>query len=98
MVKFKGKYLKRLIDDLDNINDFLFSNEVIFKAFFGIENYDMEKLYKIALEYNSISKRMYDDEYFVNQYGNKFFSYSDAIKIGEIRERIEQNKSINERM
>lgn len=79
------------------INDFLFSNEVIFKAFFGIENYDMEKLYKIALEYNSISKRMYDDEYFVNQYGNKFFSYSDAIKIGEIRERIEQNKSINER-
>jgi len=78
------------------INDFLFSNNIIFKAFFSSEEYNPEKLIKIASEYNEINDRIYDDDYFVTQYGNKFFSYKDAIKIGEVRERIAQDKSIND--
>lgn len=80
-----------------HINDFLFSNEIIFKAFFGNEEYDVTKLEQLATEFNKINEQQYDDDYFVNNYGDKFFSHNDAIKIGEIRERIQRDKSLNKR-
>lgn len=94
-----GSVTKWELSDFDTfyINDFLFSNEIIFRAFFGSEQYNIVKLNKIALEYTRISKILYADTYFVTQYGNKFFSYNDALKIGDIRERIQKNKSINDR-
>ena len=79
------------------INDFLFSNEIIFKAFFGNEAYDPDKLDELSVEYNQINERREDDDYFSTNYGDKFFSYNDALKIGEIRERIEKSISLNDR-
>jgi adenine-specific DNA-methyltransferase len=83
--------------DTFHINDFLYSNEIVFKAFFGNEEYNPEKLDKLAAEYNQINERRDDDDYFVTQYGDKFFSHNDAIKIGEIRERIQRDTSLNDR-
>ncbi|HGH0800003.1 TPA: DNA adenine methylase, partial [Staphylococcus pseudintermedius] len=47
--------------------------------------------------YNKIKKREYDDTYLEDNYGSRFFSNFDAMRIGEIRERIEKNTEINER-
>ncbi len=93
-----GVVTKNLLNNYSKfiLNDFLYSNNLIYKAFFGKENYCLMKLYDIKEEYQSISD-FTDDDYFQKNYGGKFFSLNDARLIGEIRNRIEQNKFINER-
>lgn len=79
------------------LNDFLFSNEVIFNAFFGMEKFDTDNLLECREELQNIRERAVDDEYFSKGYGGRYFSKRDAEIIGEIRARIEQNKSLNKR-
>ena len=71
------------------INDFLYSNEVIYKAFFDNEPYDIDKLGKIKSRFNDIKADTLRENYCSKWYGNKFFSYNDAKKIGYIREQID---------
>lgn len=94
-----GVVTKKFIDKYDKfyINDFLFSNKVIYNAFFGNEKFDADTLYKLQDKYQGIIKRKYDDEYFSFNYGGKFFSKNDSKIIGEIRTLIEKNKKINQR-
>lgn len=94
-----GVVTRAFLDSYDELimNDFLFSNNIIYKAFFSNKKYDMKKLLYLKDEYNSITERVLDDAYFEENYGGKFFSYHDAMIIGEIRERIEQDKLINDR-
>lgn len=94
-----GVVTKEFLDEFDTfiMNDFLYSNNIIYNAFFGKEDYNSEKLFAIKDEYNSIRKRKLDDTYFEDNYGGKFFSFHDSMIIGEIRERIKQNNNINER-
>ncbi|WHQ37514.1 DNA adenine methylase [Spiroplasma sp. SV19] len=75
------------------INDFLFSNEIIYKAFFVQENYDTDKLKKYLDIFSNIHSDSLDDNYISINYGNKFFSITDAKIIGYIREQIEKEKS-----
>lgn len=79
------------------MNDFLYSNYIIYNAFFGDEDYSSEKLLLLKNKYNLIQKRDLDDSYFEDNYGGRFFSCFDAMVIGEIREHIEQNTDINNR-
>lgn len=82
------------------INDFLFSNEVIYKAFFGKDIYDEQKLYEYVRKYNSLDTDKIEDNYVSLNYGGKYFQYTDAKVIGEIREDIESEyvqKNINTR-
>lgn len=72
-----------------NINDFLFSNEIIYNAFFSKEFYDKEKILKIADTYVKISANTLDDNYVSTNFGGKFFSIEDAKIIGFIREDLE---------
>lgn len=66
------------------INDILFSNYIIYNAFFYQDSYDTNKLndckdffnYSIELEEN----------YFSHNFGAKFYSLDDSVKIGSIRE------------
>lgn len=94
-----GVVTEYMINDYDEffINDFLFSNNVIYNAFFGNENINVNKIKKIAEDFNKISNREYDDSYFSDNFGNKFFSVHDSIIIGEIRTCIEKNISVNKR-
>lgn len=93
-----GVVSEKMLNNYDKIiiNDFLFSNNVIYNAFFNNESFDADKLKRLEKEFNNI-RNYIDDEYFSDNYGGKFFSYVDAKKIGEIRERIEQNKGINKK-
>ncbi|MEG0661008.1 MAG: DNA adenine methylase [Erysipelotrichaceae bacterium] len=94
-----GVVTKNFISNYDSfiLNDFLYSNNVIYNAFFGTELFDRGNLIDIKNEYQKIKKRYFDDDYFVRNYGKKFFSEKDACIIGEIRERIELNERLNKR-
>lgn len=80
------------------INDFLYSNEVVYKAFYKKENYDFSKIMKLFQKYKSQKAEDLEDNYFSLNFGGKFFEYNDSKIIGYIREDLEKNKStLNER-
>lgn len=77
------------------LNDFLFSNNVIYQAFFSEQEYSIDKMLERCKKFQEITSNSIDDDYFVNNYGNKFFSENDARIIGEIRSQIEVDKDLN---
>lgn len=76
------------------INDFLYSNEIIYRAFFEQRKYSSNKLKNIKTEYNNV--KTMENNYVSDNYGDKFFSMNDAKKIGFIREDIEKKKNKKE--
>lgn len=81
-------YAERII-----MNDFLASNNIIYQAFFAEGEYDMDKLYSIVGHYNFINPDSVKDNYFSENFGDKFFDYKNSKLIGYIREDIEIRKS-----
>ena len=79
------------------LNDFLFSNNIIFKAFFEKESYDKNKILDYQNLFQEIKTNSEDDNYFVDNYGGKFFSEHDAKIIGEIRTQIANANDLNEK-
>lgn len=84
-----------MLERVDNlyINDFLFSNEIIYRAFFEDASYDTVKLENIKVLYNKLNVGALPDNYCSQWYGDKFFSYNDAKLIGYIREHIKKSES-----
>jgi adenine-specific DNA-methyltransferase len=74
------------------LNDFLHSNYAIYRAFFGNEAWDKNKIDNIIKSYNNIYSGDLEDNYFSKNFGGKFFSNNSAKIIGFIRENIEENK------
>lgn len=83
-----------MIEDFKHfiINDFLYSNEVIYNAFFGNKNYDYEKLIRIAQKYRNLDQSELTPDFVTVNYGDKYFSREDALKIDYIRNDIEFRK------
>lgn len=82
------------------INDFLYSNEIIYKAFFQQAPYDNVKLNNITKNYNSLIKENLPDNYVSDNFGDKYFSYNDAKIIGYIRQDLNDKlnlKAINDK-
>ena len=73
--------------------DFLASNNIIYQAFFGEGIYELNKLHSIIEYYNSINPDSVEDNYFSDNFGNKFFDYKNSKLIGYIREDIERNRN-----
>lgn len=71
------------------INDFLYSNEVCYKAFFSRAEYNQQKLQQFADKISAVDKFSLSDNYVALNYGNKYFEYNDAKLIGYIREEIQ---------
>ncbi|WP_104760895.1 DNA adenine methylase [Helicobacter cetorum] len=69
------------------INDILFSNEMIYHAFFKGQDADFKSLQELKKYYNKALKL--EENYFSQHFSDKFFSHNDCIKIGSIREHIE---------
>lgn len=74
------------------INDFLYSNEVIYKAFFDQVPYNHNILTEYRNRFQSLSVDDIDENYISVNFGGKFFSYTDAKLIGHIREVIESDR------
>ncbi len=80
------------------INDFLFSNDVIYRAFFEDASYDAAKLESIKEYYLKKDAENLSDNYCSKWYGGKFFSHNDAKIIGYIRDNIDSLRhEINEK-
>ncbi len=75
------------------INDFLYSNNIIYKAFFEQKPYNEDKIQQLIENYNKINPNDIEENYFSLHFGNKYFSHTSAKKIGFIREDIEKNKT-----
>lgn len=73
------------------INDFLYSNEICYKAFFGRDDYDFQKLMLFAYEVAVVDKKALSDNYVSLNYGDKYFEYDNAKMIGFIREKIQRD-------
>ena len=74
------------------VNDTLQSNTVAYEAWLGTGRYSTGKLEKIVEKFNAINSRKLKENYFSEVYGGKYFSKSDAKKIGYIRDCIEKEK------
>lgn len=75
------------------INDFLYSNNLIYKAFYGEGEINKEKISSYINLLNQIDVSKLPDNYFSDNYGGKFFDFITAKKIGYIRDSIEENKN-----
>ncbi len=82
-----SKHFSRVV-----LNDFLYSNYAIYKAFFDKGEYNQEKIYLIIKDYNNINGEDLDENYFSLNFGGKYFSKNTAKLLGFIRENIEENK------
>lgn len=93
-----GVVTEYMLNDYDKyiINDFLYSNEVIYKGFLLQENYDMDKLINIVESYNKANRTKLKENYVSTNFGDKYFNREDAKLIGKIREDLEINISKNE--
>ena len=80
-----GKHYKKVI-----MNDFLFSNEIIYKAFFGNGEYRENVIEEYREQFQKINPNGIQDNYFSKNFGGKYFSKNDAKLIGEIREQIQE--------
>ncbi len=77
------------------VNDFLFSNEIIYKAFFQQDSYDIKKIEKYKIAFQNLIPQDLHENYVSENFGDKFFSYNDALLIGEIREQIEMANDLS---
>lgn len=92
-----GIMSKQMLDTMDelHINDFLFSNEIIYRAFFEQKKYNILKLEKIKEKFCRLNPNELTENYVSESYGGKFFSNNDALLIGFIREYIESSTELN---
>ncbi len=77
-------------------NDIMYSNHVCNLAWFGAEKYDEKKIESLICYYNAISPTQ--ENYMSQNFADTFFSREDCLKIGFIREDVEQKfneKKIN---
>jgi len=75
------------------INDFLFSNEVIYKGFFEQSSWSEDAVREFIQGFSKVDASALKDNYFSKNYGTKYFSNNDAKLIGHIRDRLEIQKN-----
>ncbi|MDE5588993.1 MAG: DNA adenine methylase [Acetatifactor sp.] len=80
------------------MNDFLYSNEIIYKAFFGNEQFDQNVIEQYKNKFQNMNPVKLKENYFSIHFGGKYYSENDAILIGKIREEIEKaGKDLSDR-
>ena len=73
-------------------NDMLLSNCIAYEAWFGSGKFSLKKIESIISYFNAIDGGRLEENYFSKIYSSKYFSLSDAKKIGFLRETIDQEK------
>jgi adenine-specific DNA-methyltransferase len=90
---------KRMLDFYDTvyINDLLYSNEIIYRAFFEQSEYSGAKLEKLKKEFTELDSEQIPENYVSENYGDKFFSRKDSLIIGYIRDYLDTDNTLNEK-
>lgn len=86
-----GVIANRAIELYDQVivNDFLYSNNVIYQGFWGKGNWSREKLCDILDYFNNLNPELLPENYFSQNFGGKYYEHNVAKKIGHIRQSIE---------
>lgn len=89
-----GVVTKAALSSFDYVytNDFLHSNNIIYKAFFSDGEFDNYKIGDYLDRYNEIDSDSLPENYFSKNYGGKYFEHGVAKLIGYIRQDIEDKK------
>ena len=82
-----SQYFSKII-----LNDFLYSNYIIYKTFFKKGLWNQNKIKYFIDNYNNINVKNLAENYFSKNFGAKYFSKDSAKIIGFIRQDIEDNK------
>lgn len=72
------------------LNDFLYSNQIIYEAFFNSNQVDFARLETLAADLGVLAKQSKSQNYFDKHFGDKFFSKRDARAIGYIRQQLKE--------
>ncbi len=75
------------------INDFLASNNIMYKAFFADIEWDENKVKSTIEMFNALSPRSIRENYFSINFGGKFFEHDIAKIVGYIRSYLQKNKN-----
>lgn len=73
------------------LNDLLYSNEVIYRGFFGKGNFSQTKMEAFRNDMSIRASKPIRHNYFSKNFSGKYFSETSAKAIGMIRETIEEN-------
>ena len=71
------------------VNDFLHSNNVMYRAFFAPDEWSEERVQTIINEFNDINPTKIGDNYFSKNFGGKYFYHDTAKIVGYIRGRLQ---------
>ena len=71
------------------VNDFLHSNNVMYRAFFAPGEWSEERVQTIINEFNNINPAMIGENYFSKNFGGKYFYHDTAKIVGYIRGRLQ---------
>ena len=72
------------------VNDFLYSNNIMYRAFFAPTEWSVEKVQGVIDEFNAINPASLRENYFSKNYGGKYFHQNTAKMVGYIRERLKK--------
>jgi adenine-specific DNA-methyltransferase len=75
------------------INDILYSNNIVYQAFYEPKKWDCKKLFEIANLYNALNPEALEENYFSENFGDKFYEKDLSKLIGYIRQDIENRKN-----
>ena len=70
------------------VNDFLYSNNIMYQAFFSSSEWSEEKIEGIISDFNQIKANSIGENYFSKNFGDKFFDKNTAKIVGYIRGRL----------
>ena len=75
------------------VNDFLHSNNIMYRAFFAPTEWNEERVQSIIEKFNAVNPREVRDNYFSKNFGGKYFDMDTAKMVGYIREQLQKKKS-----
>ena len=75
------------------VNDFLHSNNVIYRAFFAPTEWDEKKVQNIIDDFNAINPNKIRENYFSKNFGGNYFYHNTAKIVGYIRGRLKKMQS-----
>ncbi|MDD2386338.1 MAG: DNA adenine methylase [Bacteroidales bacterium] len=74
------------------LNDILYSNNIVYQAFFDNKKWSSKKIIDIVNEYNILNPKEIKENYFSKNFGGKFYEKDISKLIGHIRQDIENRK------
>lgn len=74
------------------VNDFLHSNNIMYRAFFSPDEWSEKKVQDIINEFNAINAKKIGENYFSKNFGGKYFYHDTAKIVGYIRGKLQTMK------